>query len=255
MKKCFLVLITLFSLSSAAVVGTYKTAYNARATETRYSRILSENVVLYMDSSLAVPWFTLPYGYYVKILSVGTASVKVEYRGDIPSKPSAKGYIATDELNVSAKTPPVLYPSLTLTVNQTCMLYKDTDFTLTETVTQNSTVDYYGTLTRPNGEQFVYGLVTTTSGDKYLGYMSINSVFPFSLPRLNVEEESASESQSEESSSKTESQSGAIGNGVQLAVIIAVSAVAISIVYLLFRPSGKGKVKDEAITDNEFDDY
>ena len=255
MKKCFLVLITLFSFSLIPLSVTYTNSYNARATETRYSRILSENVVLYMDSSLTVPWFTLPYTYYVKILSVGAASVKVEYRGDAPSKPSAKGYIATDELNVSTETPAVLYPSVTLTVNQTCMLYKDNDFTLTETVTQNSTVDYYGTLTRPNGEQLVYGLVTTTSGDKYLGYMSINSVFPFSIPRLKVEEESVTESEAEESLPEKQSQSASVGNGIQLAVIIAVSAVAISIVYLLFRPAGKGKVKDEAITDNEFDDY
>lgn len=130
-----------------------------------------------MDSSLTVPWFVLPYGYYVKVLSINGVSAKVEYRGDTPAKPSAKGYVATDELHIVEEVPQVVYPALTLTVNQTCMLYKDTDFTITETITQNSTVDYYGILAKPDGEKYVFGLVSTTSGDKYLGYISINSVF------------------------------------------------------------------------------
>ena len=203
---------------------------------------------------MTVPWFVLPYGYYVKVLSINGVSAKVEYRGDNPSKPSAKGYVATDELNITDETPQVVYPSLTLTVNQTCMLYKDTDFTITETITQNSTVDYYGILTKPGGEKYVYGLVSTTSGDKYLGYISINSVFSFAIPRSEPEEESIDESTTEQTSEQSGQTSSALGNGVQLAVIISVSAVAISIVYLLFRPSGKGNAKDEAITGNEFDD-
>lgn len=201
-----------------------------------------------------MPWFVLPYGYYVKVLSINGVSAKVEYRGDNPAKPSAKGYVRTEELNITEDTPQVVYPALTLTVNQTCMLYKDTDFTITETITQNSTVDYYGILIKPNGEKYVYGLVSTTSGDKYLGYISINSVFSFATPRLEPEEESVEESISESVSGQSKQTSSTLGNGVQLAVIIAVSAVAISIVYLLFRPSGKGNAKDEAITGNEFDD-
>ena len=87
--------------------------------------------------------------------------------------------------------------------------------------------------------------------------MSINSVFPFSIPTLNVEREIDS-SEDEESVTETNSEiSSASGNSVQIVIIIAVSAVAISIVYLLFRPSGKRAAKDEAITSNEFgdDDY
>lgn len=230
---------------------------NAQAAGEKYSRILSEDVVMYMDSSLSVPWFTLPYSYYVKVLSVSGTSAKVEYRGDNPSKPSAKGYIKTEELNFVEEAPQTLYPAVTLTVNQTCLLYKDSDFTITETVTQNSTADYYGTLTRHNGEKYIYCLVNTTSGDKYLGYMSINSVFSFSIPTLKVEEESVSVEESEPVSEVNSAVSSAGGNSVQIVIIIAVSAVAISIVYLLFRPSGKRAAKDEAITSNEFsdDDY
>lgn len=254
MKKCLIAPIALFVISLFPLSGLFSARYFAEAGETRYSRVLSENVILYMDSSLTVPWFVLPYGYYVKVLSINGVSAKVEYRGDTPAKPSAKGYVATDELHIVEEVPQVVYPALTLTVNQTCMLYKDTDFTITETITQNSTVDYYGILAKPDGEKYVFGLVSTTSGDKYLGYISINSVFSFAIPRLEPEEESIDESAGETTSGQSETTSSSLGNGVQLAVIIAVSAVAISIVYLLFRPSGKGSAKDEAITGNEFDD-
>ncbi len=255
MKKSTLVLIAMFILSFFPVYGAAPRYNVTAAGGVRYSRIMSEDVVLYMDSSLAVPWFTLPYSYYVKVISINGSSAKVEYRGDNPSKPSAKGYIGTDELNIVEEEPPVLYPSLTLTVNQTCMLYKDSDFTFSETLTQNSTVDFYGTIVRPNGEKYVYGLATTTSGDKYLGYAPVSAVFSFVVPVLKIEEESATESESETvSGNNGDSVSAALGSGVQLAVIIGVSAVAISIVYLLFRPSGKGRAKDEAITDSRFDD-
>ena len=256
MKKSILVLIAMFILSFFPVFAAAP-HYDVTAAggAARYSRILNENVVLYMDSSLAVPWFTLPYSYYVKVISINGSSAKVEYRGDNPSKPSAKGYISTDELNIVEDEPSVLYPSLTLTVNQTCMLFKDSDFTFSETLTQNSTVDFYGTITRPNGEKYVYGLATTTSGDKYLGYAPISAVFSFTVPVLKIEEESAEESvPAAESEKNNETVSAALGSGVQLAVIIGVSAVAISIVYLLFRPSGKGRARDEAITDDRFDD-
>lgn len=244
-------------LSLFAVNFSGGAAISARAVNEKYSRILSEDVMMYMDSSLSVPWFTLPYSYYVKVLSVSGTSAKVEYRGDNPSRPSAKGYIKTEDLNFTEEIPQTPYPAVTLTVNQTCLLYKDSDFTITETITQNSTADYYGTLTRHNGEKYIYCLVNTTFGDKYLGYMSINSVFPFSIPTLNVERKIDS-SEDEESVPETNSEiSSASGNSVQIVIIIAVSAVAISIVYLLFRPSGKRAAKDEAITSNEFgdDDY
>ncbi len=255
MKKSILVLVAMFILSIFPVCEATSHYGVAAAGGARYSRIMSEDVVLYMDSSLAVPWFTLPYSYYVKVISINGSSAKVEYRGDNPSKPSAKGYIGTDELNIVEEEPPVLYPSLTLTVNQTCMLYKDSDFTFSETLTQNSTVDFYGTLVRPNGEKYVYGLATTNSGDKYLGYAPVSAVFSFTVPVLKIEEESTEESVAETTSEKEdEPVSAALGSGVQLAVIIGVSAVAISIVYLLFRPSGKGRAKDEAISDSRFDD-
>ena len=44
-----------------------------------------------------------------------------------------------------------------------------------------------------------------------------------------------------------------LGNSLQLVVIIAVSLVSISIVYVLFRPS-KPKAQDEVISLNEFED-
>lgn len=218
----------------------------------RYSRVLSDNAVLYMDASLTVPWFTLPYSYYVKVLSVSGTSAKVEYKGDNASRPSAKGYVAAEELNFTDEIPSPAYPSLVLTVNQNCMLYKDVDFTIAETVTQNSTIDFYGFLTRKNGEKLIYGYVQTSSGDKYVGYLPLSAVYDFTVPQLPVSEPTSASADDSPPESSSEPDN-AVGNNLQILIIVAVSVVAISIVYLLFRPS-QSKVKDEVISKSKFYD-
>lgn len=245
MKKILILLIV-------AVFLRIPTFY-ASAEEIRYSRIVSEGVYLYMDSSLSIPWFILPVGYSVKVLSVSATSAKVEYKGDSQKKPSAKGYIPIEHLNLLPSTPSPIYPSLILTVNQTCLMYKDLDFTISETVTPTSTVEYYGYTERLDGEKLVYGLICTTSGDKYVGFIPMTAVYDFVIPSLPIEEdEKESESILTESFTSPEI-SNTLGDSLQLVVIIAVSLVAVSIVYVLFHPSDK-RVKDEVITSVELED-
>ena len=193
MKKFILFLIVILSITPKSTV--------AHADSVKYSRILTDDVIMFIDSSLTIEWFTLPVGYYVKVLSISHSSAKVEYKSDNPSKPSAKGYISTEHLNIVEELPSTLYPNLTLTVNQNCMLFKDIDMTISETVTQSSTVDYYGILKKANGENYVYGLVSTPSGDRYLGYISVSAVYNFTPPTLPISIES---SPNEESLSNSE---------------------------------------------------
>lgn len=228
--------------------------YYASAEEIRYSRIVSEDVYLYMDSSLTIPWFILPVGYSVKVLSVNSTSAKVEYKGDSPLKPSAKGYVAIEHLNILDFIPSPISPTLVLTVNQTCLMYKDLDFTISETVTPTSTVEYYGYTKRSNGEKLVYGLINATSGDKYVGFIPMSAVYDFVIPSLPIEDDKNDESESHFTESSTPPEvSNALGDSLQLVIIIAVSLVAVSIVYILFHPSEK-RTKDEVITSVELDD-
>ena len=249
MKKFFAL-----SLVAAVIIAYANNFANAKAAdEIKYSRVESESVTLYMDSALTVPWFTLPYGYYVKIISLNGSAAKVEYKGDSAQKPSAKGYVAVADLNISDTVPSSPYPSLTLTVDRTTMLYLDVDFSITETVTQNSTIDFYGILTRAGGAQYIYGYVSSSSGDRYVGYLPINSVYPFTVPRLEIEDKPQPSDSSDESGSDTAAANNALGNNLQILLIVAISVVAVSIVYLLFRPSSQ-KAKDEVITRSEIDD-
>lgn len=244
MKKFILLLIAVFT------VGLPKTV--AYADNVKYSRVLTDGVTLYIDSSLTVQWFTLPVGYYVKVLSISHSSAKVEYKSDNPSKPSAKGYISTEHLNIVDEIPSTLYPNLILTVNQNCMLFKDVDMTISETVTQSSTVDYYGVLQKTNGESYIYGYVTTSSGDKYVGYLSTSAVFDFIPPSLPIETIAESQESIVEESEATSIKNG-LGNSLQLIIIIAVSLIAISVVYLLFKPAPT-KISDEVLTNDDFYD-
>ncbi|MBQ8726022.1 MAG: hypothetical protein IJY84_02850 [Clostridia bacterium] len=244
MKKFILLLLVLFAFQAPT--------FSVKADGERYSRVLTDGVMLYIDSTLTVEWFTLPVGYYVKVLTVNHSSTKVEYKSDNPSKPSAKGYISNEHLNIVDEIPSVLYPNLILTVNQNCLMYKDADFSITETVTQNSTLDFYGTLTRNNGEKLIYGLVNTSSGDKYIGYVPTTAVHSFTPPSLPIITDSESASESENESSPEDQTSDGLGNTLQIVIIVAVSIVAISIVYLLFKPAPNPK--DEVLTLDDYDE-
>lgn len=245
MKKIFLLLL--------ATIFTFCPSTIAYAEEVKFSRIVENDVTLYIDPSLTMEWFTLPVGYYVKVLSVSHTGAKVEYKCDNPTKPSAKGYIAIDHLNIVDSIPSTPYPSLILTVNQNCMLYKDIDLTISEMVTQNSTIDYYGLLTKPNGEKYVYGYVTTSSGDKYVGYVPVSAIKDFVIPSLPLTYPSKDTLNSELTFSESKPVTNTLGNSLQLVIIIAVSIIAISVVYLLFKPSST-KASDEVLTMDPFYD-
>lgn len=249
MKKFISVII--LSLLLAVPVGAKVAAADE---EISYTRILSRDVTLYMDANLTKAWFTLPYSYYLKILSVGTNSVKVEYKDGNALRPSVKGYIATSELNLALIEPTAPYPNSSFTVGEGCLLYKDTNFTYAETVTENSVMDFYGTLTRQGGENYVFGFVTTASGDNYMGYILQSALLNFAMPILPVEVVKPEESETETLSEHTETRAdNALGDSLQVIIIVGISVVAISIVYLLFRPQPE-RAKEEVLTKDVFED-
>ncbi|MBQ7642319.1 MAG: hypothetical protein IJS67_00305, partial [Clostridia bacterium] len=161
---------SLFSLI-LALTALFTSGATASADEPVYSRILAEDIVIYMDASLTMPWFVLPYSYYVKVLSSDARSVKVEYKGGDPLRPAVKGYIRASDLSVTDETPAAPYPNSSFTVGQSCLLYKDANFLYFETVTENSTFDFYGYITRPGDEIYLFGYTVTASGDKYIGFI------------------------------------------------------------------------------------
>lgn len=248
MKKLFALTVSLFISACTPTLAV------AAESSIKYSRITSESVVLYIDAGLTIPWFTLPYSYYVKVLTVSGSAAKVEYKGDSSARPSAKGYISTEYLDITEDVPSVISPSLVLTVNQNCLSYKDVDLTIAETVTQNSTLDFYGFYTRVDGEKFVYGYLSTSYGDKFVGYIPESAVYAFSVPSLPMDVSvSAPSGEDGDSSSLATENDRVFGGGLQIIIVVAVSVVAVSIVYLLFRPSSD-KVKNEIVSECNFED-
>jgi len=248
MKKYFLYLLALLFVAIAPVFK--RTAGSASAEEPRYSRILSEEVVLYSDRSLSSPWFILPYSYYVRIISAEGRAVKVEYKGDNPLRPSIKGYISSSDIEISDETPAAPYPSVSFTIGQNCLVFKDANFNYPEAVAENSSVEFYGTYIKSDGEKYVYGYITSASGDKFVGYVASSALLGFAVPELpvyipEIDSESLAEPEKESSSQPV----NALGDNLQVVIIVGISVVAISIVYLLFRPSGKAK--EEVLKEDE----
>lgn len=79
-----------FATASQNADGQYATTASQSGTTTqKYSRILDENTVFYADPGCTIAKFVLPYGYFVKVLSVGEDSIAVRYMDESASLPRA----------------------------------------------------------------------------------------------------------------------------------------------------------------------
>ena len=86
-----------------------------------------------------------------------------------------------------------------------------------------------------------------------MGYLQSSAVYDFIVPSLPIEESPSESVIKEISTPEDQPVKNGLGNSLQLVIIIAVSVIAISVVYLLFKPS-PSKVSDEVLTIDEFYD-
>ena len=244
-----------------ALCRSYTTVFAQSTTmsvTTGYSRILDENTVFYADPGCTIAKFVLPYGYFVKVLAVTEDSVAVRYMDESANIPARDGFILTKcyyPCEYTSTDSP--YPDCKFKLASDEVLFSDSKATIPKTVlTTDKICNFYGYCSI-NGEEFycVYA-------NGYIGYVRAKAfadatVPPHSLPiKSETEGDKSGSTQdnvSEIDFSEKQTTPDAIGSDstIKTVVVIAVSLVALSVVYLLFKPNHKHRY---AFTDKDSDD-
>lgn len=222
----------------------------------KYSRILDENTVFYADPGCTIAKFVLPYGYFVKVLSVGEDSVSVRYMDESANLPARDGFILVKcyyPCDYACDDSP--YPDCDFELSSDEVLFADAKATTPKAViAAGKTCHFYGSLDI-NGEQFycVYS-------NGYIGYVRAQAftdadVPPHSLPIKSKTDSSPSDASFASAGEFPPKQTTPYATGtdstLKTVIVLAVSLVALSVVYLLFKPSRKHRC---AFTDKDSDD-
>lgn len=199
-----------------------------------YARILTENTVFYADPDCSVAKFYLPYGYFVKVLSAGEDSVRIIYMDDSADVPAREGYIKTSCLHPFYDNPVNPYPKKTLTLGSDEVLFADSKLSQPKAVLSASVKAYFYGETTVSGEKYYY-----VYSNGYVGYVRKSAFLnpeipahPLPLPEQQTEQPETPQ----ESQKQTTPHAAGLDSTVKTVVIIAVSLVALSVVYLLFKP-------------------
>lgn len=218
-------------------------AVTAYAEVPRYGRILTEDAGFYSDKGDNFKFY-IPYSYYVKILSIGELYTKVSYGYEDNKYPIITGYVYNEDLRLSEHIPTAPFAVITLTVISDGVLFGNIDLTEQKVgICSGKQVFYYGDAYATNGEDLCY-----VCCDGYLGYMRTSCFSPFTI-KLNPDPIETSESdESIDSGNGSVKPSVFKNDKIQLMIIACVSVVAVSIVYLLFKPQDtrlKNNTQDE----------
>jgi len=216
------------------------------------ARISDDETVLYSDPGCTLSGFTLPYGYFVKVLAVNDTSVCVRYMDGYSDLPARDGYILTRHYYAfNDDAPAQLYPECKLTLSADEVLFADSKAASPKTVLPASgKCTYYG-YTRIDGEQYycVYygGYVGYVRAAAFLNQTIPAHPLPFPKPATETEEPANTEN----SAKQTTPYSTDRDTVIKTVIVLAISVVALSVVYLLFKPDRKHRF---AFTDKDVDD-
>ena len=145
----------------------------AFAEEPAYLRVTDDETVFYADAETQTPIFYLPYTYYVRVISYGKQTCKVEY---LDGGNTVDGYVITDALFSDGLEVENPFPRVTVTTAVTATLYADGE--LKEPIQYlfaERRLTYYG--------NYVYGNVRLlfVGYNGKLGYVREDDVYPFVL--------------------------------------------------------------------------
>lgn len=206
------------------------------ASSENYARVLQENVFIYQDANFNEPLFAIPYGYYVKIES-NEGALKVSYGdGDYPK---IFGYVKEEEISKVDYAPSSPFTVIKVSTDISDILFNDLELkTPYFNVPKNEILYYYGEIEK--GDR----ILCYVYYNKKLGYVDKSSLNSFSIPtnpdKLPTQEQPETPIE-EESVSTTVNP---FGEHIQVAIIVGISIVAISVVYFLFKPS-KHRTEEE----------
>lgn len=208
-----------------------------------YARILNEKTPFYSDPDLRTVKFYLPYSYFVRITNEGVDSTRVAYMENRDA-PVREGYIKTCDLFVFERVPENPYPDLKLVLKNDEVLFSNpADKTARVVLSVGDSAIYYGEL--PVGNETFYYVYSGI----YVGYVRKAAFFdhtlslhPEPLPKPEIPVSSSETDEHEHAFSSPKSYIFS-GEAITIAIVLAISFIGISVIYILFRPDSHAAKK------------
>lgn len=213
----------------------------------KYGRAITENVGFYKNPDATGLLFYLPYTYYVRITEEGAAVSRAElfYAGG--ATPVIDGYVYTDTLYYESAEPVSPFYELTLTTASTAPFYADSAcVNVLRYIFENRKLSCYGSVPGTGGVMYF------VEYNGQLGYVKEENVMPFTFTKhpTPLPEPEIPDDPVPEEPAKT-GKSG-LSKGLKIAVIVAVSLAALTILAYALKPEKKHK-EAAFYDDNDYD--
>lgn len=238
MKKFVVFTAIIFCFAHILFINKFFNQKIAYANGNEYYRVLNENTYIYADSLFNEKIFQVPSTYYVKIESLTATHARVSYGYDNFNYPVIMGYMKLEEITPSTTIPTNPFSVIRISTKISDILFNDSNLkTAYFNVPSETFMTYYGSIINDSGNTLCYVYCNNK-----LGYVDINSINSFSVPKnsdpIIDENEEITETPKEE---PTKAPSSLKGESLQIIIIVGISIVSISVVYALFKPS-KNKI-------------
>ncbi len=243
MKKLILLITVLLFLPV-----TSQTIYAKADNFYEYRRIITDDTPFYTDAGGINLLFYLPYTYYVKLIEQGEVLSHVEIYGQ-NGIAVMDGYAPTSSLFRDDLTVENPYPYLTLKTLDTAVLYQDKS--LTESVCYvfpERNMVYLGQITDPVGKYYYY-----VSYNNRLGYISEESVAPFTLPNHPNELTFITPDPPAEQPTKPQEQTSNDFFSLKIAVVICLSFAGIIALFIILKKKEHPSVAVSYYDENDYE--
>lgn len=237
-KRVIFLLTSIFLIISSIFIPEKK----ATAQEQSYLRVLSGDAYIYEDVALKNKIFSVKNGYFVSVIQDYGSYLRVSYGYDNENYPVIFGYMSASDLTKVNEAPITPYVVLKLDVNYTEVLFSSMDLNRAYfNLVKGTTVYFYGFA--DNNLCYVYA-------EQKLGYIDLAAFNKFTVPEngqattvFGVSNETSNVDIEENVQNNDESTGFRLGESVQIIIIVGISVISISVVYVLFKPT-KNKVLD-----------
>ena len=232
-------LLTALILAAAAALIPRKTA---SAEEKRYLRVMTGDAYIYEDSALKNKIFAVKNGYFVEVVQDLGSYLRVSYGYENENYPVIYGYMSASDLTKVNESPVTPFTVLKLDVNYTEVLFSSIDLSRAcFNLVKGATVYFYGYA----GDKLCY-----VYAEQKLGYISADAFNAFTVPEneqittvFGVTPDEQSEAPDKTASGDDGGANFNLGESVQIIIIVGISVISVSIVYVLFKPT-RNKVQE-----------
>lgn len=200
--------------------------------DTSFAMITDKNTAFFADASQQMQKCVLPFGYYVKVVSVGTEYSRVIYMDNSTEYPASYGYVLTANLKLNQTPTTTPYPEVTLTTRADDVIFATATLDAPlAVIQQNSTAVFYGELATPS-QTLVY-----VYANGYIGYMRKSSFIDYALPpHPDSATLTATPPETPSPSTQTDLPQSHAQNTAQVALTFCIILVGLCLIYLALKP-------------------